>query len=284
MSMTIFRNGEFVRERDAGVSPLDRGFLYGDGVFETLRCYDGRFFRLSQHLERMRAGLERLGIAAPAWLEEGAGILRELVARNAVTDGVARIVVTRGVGEFGLLGRQATEPLMLVACWNQPPPAAARYERGINCIIARQRLAATAGIKSLNYLPQVLARREAEAAGADDALMLDSHGHVAEATAANIFLVLRRELVTPSLEGEVLAGITRAAVLELAHREKLPVVERVVHATEVAHAEEMFLTSSVGEITPVTRLGGHWVNVGEPGPMTRDLMRGFAAMVRREAR
>jgi len=219
MSMTIFRNGEFVRERDAGVSPLDRGFLYGDGVFETLRCYDGRFFRLSQHLERMRAGLERLGIAAPAWLEEGAGILRELVARNAVTDGVARIVVTRGVGEFGLLGRQATEPLMLVACWNQPPPAAARYERGINCIIARQRLAATAGIKSLNYLPQVLARREAEAAGADDALMLDSHGHVAEATAANIFLVLRRELVTPSLEGEVLAGITRAAVLELAHRD-----------------------------------------------------------------
>lgn len=284
MSMTIFRNGEFVPEQEAGVSPLDRGFLYGDGVFETLRCYGGKFFWLPNHVERMRTGLERLGIAAPSCLQDATGILRELVARNAVTDGVARIVVTRGVGEFGLLGKQATEPLTLAACWSQPPPAAARYENGINCIIAHQRLIATAGIKSLNYLPQVLARREADAAGADDAVMLNSHGHVAEATAANIFLVLRRELITPSLEGEVLPGITRAAVLGLAHAEKLPVVERVVHATELVHAEEMFLTSSVGEITPVTRLSGHLVKVGQPGPITRDLMRTYAALVRREAK
>lgn len=282
MSMTIFRNGEFVPEQEAGVSPLDRGFLYGDGVFETLRCYGGKFFRLPQHVERMRAGLERLGIAAPSWLEGAADIVRELVARNGVVGGVARIVVTRGVGEFGLLGKQATDPLMIAACWNQPPPAAARYERGINCVIAHQRLVATAGIKSLNYLPQVLARREADAAGADDAIMLNSHAHVAEATAANIFLVLRHELITPSLEGEVLPGITRAAVLELAHAEKLPVVERVVHGTELVHAEEIFLTSSVGEVTPVTRLSGHLVKVGQPGPITRDLMRAFAALVKRE--
>jgi branched-chain amino acid aminotransferase len=284
MSMTIFRNGQFVPEQEAGVSPLDRGFLYGDGVFETLRCYDGKFFRLAQHVERMRAGLARLSIAPPAWLDEAADILRVLVARDAVTVGVARIVVTRGVGEFGLLGKQANEPLMIAACWNQPPPPAARYERGINCIIAHQRLVATAGIKSLNYLPQVLARREADAAGADDALMLNSHGHVAEATAANIFLVMRHELITPSLEGEVLPGITRAAVLGLAHAEKLPVVERVVHATELVHAEEIFLTSSVGELTPVTRLSGHWVKVGQPGPITRDLMRAYAGLVKREAK
>ncbi|MBI5396353.1 MAG: aminotransferase class IV family protein [Verrucomicrobia bacterium] len=284
MSMILFRNGQFVPEQEAGVSPLDRGFLYGDGVFETLRCYEGKFFRLARHVERTRAGLARLSIAPPAWLDDAADILRELVTRNAVAGGVARIVVTRGVGEFGLLGKQATEPLMLVACWNQPPPAAARYERGINCMIAQQRLMATAGIKSLNYLPQVLARREADAAGADDGLMLNSHGHVAEATAANIFLVLRRELVTPSLEGEVLPGITRAAVLELAHAEKVPVVERVVHATELVHAEEIFLTSSVGEITPVTRLSGHWVKVGQPGPITRDLMRAYAALVKRDAK
>lgn len=283
MSMTIFRNGEFVPEQEAGVSPLDRGFLYGDGVFETLRCYGGKFFRLAQHVERMRAGLDKLGIVAPPWLEGVAEVLRDLVARNAVGDGVARFVVTRGVGEFGLLGKQATEPLMIVASWNQPPPAAARYERGINCIIARQRLMATAGIKSLNYLPQVLARREADAAGADDAIMLNSHGHVAEATAANVFLVTRHELITPALEGEVLPGITRAAVLELAHVEKLPVVERVVHGTELVHVEEMFLTSSVGEITPVTRLSGHWVKTGQPGPITRDLMRAYAALVKREA-
>ena len=123
MSMIIFRNGQFVPEQEAGVSPLDRGFLYGDGVFETLRCYEGKFFRLPQHVERMRAGLERLGIAAPAWLDEAAGILHVLVTRNGVTGGAARIVVTRGVGEFGLLGKQATEPLMIAACWNQPPPA-----------------------------------------------------------------------------------------------------------------------------------------------------------------
>jgi branched-chain amino acid aminotransferase len=201
-----------------------------------------------------------------------------------VTGGAARIVVTRGVGEFGLLGKQATEPLMIAACWNQPAPSAARYERGINCVIARQRLVATAGIKSLNYLPQVLARREADGAGADDAIMLNGHGRVAEATAANIFLVSRRELITPSVEGDVLPGITRAAVLELAHAEKLPVMERVVHATELVHAEEIFLTSSVSEITPVTRLSGHWVKVGQPGPITRDLMRAYAALVKREAK
>jgi D-amino acid aminotransferase len=283
MSLIINRNGEWVSEEQAGISPFDRGFLYGDGLFETLRCHEGKFFRLAQHLDRLNGGLERLGIAWRGEVEEVAGVLRELVARNNARNGVARIVVTRGVGEFGLLGKQAAQPLALIACWEQPPPAAGRYENGIRCIIAHQRVVGVGGFKSLNYLVHVLARREADAAGADDAILLNTHGHVTEATASNVFLVLNHELVTPALETEVLPGITRAAVIELAHAEKLPVVERVVNQHDLFHAEEVFLTSSVAEITPVTRLGSHWVQMGRVGQITREMMRAYQALVKREA-
>ena len=284
MSMTIYRDGKFVSEEEAAVSPFDRGFLYGDGLFETLRCYDGKMFRFDRHIERLRSGLERLGIPLSVNEAEFAAVLRELMKRNNVANGVARIIVTRGVGEFGLLGKQAQQPVVLAACWSQPPPAAERYENGIQCIVSHERLSPKHDLKSLNYMGQILARREADAAGADDAILLNHHGHVAEGTTSNIFLVLGRELVTPSLEAEILVGITRAAVVELAHAEKLPVVERIVHQNDLFHADEVFLTSSVAEVVPVTRIGSHWVHLGQPGPVTREMMRAFQTLVRREAK
>ena len=284
MSLTVYRDGKFMPEEQATVSPFDRGFLYGDGLFETLRCYEGKFFRLDQHVERMRRGLQTLGITAPAPLKEIAPVLQLLAKLNYVANGVARIIVTRGVGEFGLLGKFAEQPMLLAACWPQPPLPNSRYEAGIQVVVAHHRLGETAGLKSLNYLSQILARREAEEARADDAILLNSHGHVAESTASNVFLVRERELITPALEAEILPGITRAAVLELARGDKLPVVERVVHQNDLFHADEVFLTSSVAEVTPVTRLGGHWVHLGQPGPITREMIRAYQALVAREAR
>lgn len=284
MSQTIYRNGEYVPEEKAAISPFDRGLLYGDGLFETLRCYDGKFFRLDRHVERLRGGLKRLEIPLTLETADLAAVLRELVKQNNVASGVARIVVTRGVAEFGLLGKHAQDPMVLVTCWAQPAPDAKRYETGIHCIVANERLSSAQGLKSLNYIVQILARREANAVDADDAILLNNHGHVAEGSAGNIFLVRDRELITPSLEAEVLAGITRATVLEMAHAEKLPVVERVVHQNDLFHAEEVFLTSSVAEILPVTRIGSHWVHLGQPGPVTREMMRAYRALVQREAK
>src|SRR5438552_3072542 len=120
MSLTIYRDGQFVPDTQAGISPFDRGFLYGDGLFETLRCYDGKFFRAERHGARLKAGLDALGITLPASARDLQWVLRELVAWNNVANGVARIVVTRGQGEFGLLGQQAQQPLVLAACWSQP--------------------------------------------------------------------------------------------------------------------------------------------------------------------
>ncbi|MFA5192234.1 MAG: aminotransferase class IV [Verrucomicrobiia bacterium] len=285
MSQTIYRNGEYVPEEMAGISPFDRGLLYGDGLFETLRCYDGKFFRLDRHIERLRSGLKRLEI--PLALDEPgfAGVLRELARQNNVASGVARIVVTRGVAEFGLLGKHAQEPMVLVTCWAQTMPDIKRYETGIHCIVANERLSSAAhGLKSLNYIAQILARREANAANADDAVLLDSHGHVAEGSASNVFLVRDRELVTPALQPEILAGITRATVLEIARADKLPTVERSVHQNDLFHADEVFLTSSVAEVMPVTRIGSHWVHLGQPGPVTREMIRAYRALVLREAK
>ncbi|MFA6562234.1 MAG: aminotransferase class IV [Verrucomicrobiia bacterium] len=284
MSQTIYRNGEYVPEEKAAISPFDRGLLYGDGLFETLRCYDGKFFRLDRHIERLRSGLKRLEIPLALEAADFATVLRELVKQNNVASGIARIVVTRGVAEFGLLGKHAQDPMVLVTCWAQPAPDAKRYETGIHCIVANERLSATQGLKSLNYIVQILARREANVVNADDAILLDSHGHVAEGSAGNLFIVRDRELITPSLQTEILAGITRATVLEMAHAEKLPVVERVVHQNDLFHAEEVFLTSSVAEILPVTRIGSHWVHLGQPGPVTREMMRAYRAFVQRDAK
>ena len=284
MSQIIYRNGEFVPEEKAAISPFDRGLLYGDGLFETVRCYEGKFFRLEQHVERLRSGLKRLEIPLSSEAVDFAAVLRELVKQNQVANGIARIVVTRGVAEFGLLGKHAQDPMVLVTCWAQPAPDAKRYETGIHCIVATERLSAAQGLKSLNYIVQILARREANVVDADDAILLDSHGHVAEGSAGNLFIVRGRELITPSLQSEILAGITRATVLEIAHGEKLPVVERVVHQNDLFHAEEVFLTSSVAEIVPVTRIGSHWVHLGQPGPVTREMIRAYRALVGREAK
>lgn len=285
MSQVIYRNGEYVPEEKAAISPFDRGLLYGDGLFETMRCYDGKFFRLDRHIERLRGGLKKLEIPLALETADFAAVLRELVKLNNVASGVARIVVTRGVAEFGLLGKHAQDPMVLATCWAQPAPDPKRYETGIRCVVANERLSAAAhGLKSLNYIVQILARREANVADADDAILLDSHGHVAEGSTGNIFLVRDREVITPVLQPEILAGITRATVLEIAHAEKLPVVERVVNQNDLFHADEVFLTSSVAEVLPVTRIGSHWVHLGQPGPVTRELIRAYRALVQREAK
>ena len=282
--MTIYRDGKFVSEEEAAISPFDRGFLYGDGLFETVRCYEGKLFRMDRHIARLQSGLEQLGIPVSANETELAAVLRELMKRNDVANGIARIIVTRGIGEFGLLGKKALQPVVLAACWSQPPPPPERYEKGVSCIVSHERLSPKRDLKSLNYIGPIMARREADAAGADDAILLNTHGHVAEGTTSNIFLVMGRELITPSLEAEILVGITRAAVIELAHAEKLPVVERVVHQNDLFHADEVFLTSSVAEVVPVNRIGSHWVHLGRPGPVTREMMRAYQALVRHEAK
>lgn len=266
----VWVNGELVAEARAAVSARDRGFLLGDGLFETMRAYGGRIFALREHLARLRRGAARIGMLLPDGLE---GAVRETVAANRLEDAAVRLTASRGAGD-GLLPPEAPSPTVVIAA-RPYRPEAAWYERGVRAAVARGRVderRATAGLKQLGYLEAVVAVAEARAAGCDDALFLDTAGHVAEAAASNVFVVVDGELLTPPLSCGVLPGVTRAAVLRLAARRGWTAAEREVAPESLERATEAFLTSSLREIVPLVEVGGRAVGAGRPGPLARTLL------------
>ncbi|KPK46631.1 MAG: hypothetical protein AMJ77_05620 [Dehalococcoidia bacterium SM23_28_2] len=263
----MYLNGELVEREGAAVSALDRGLLYGYGLFETMRSYGGRVFRLEAHYQRLCQGAAVLAIPVPLSLEDLKEAVDGVLRRNRVADASLRLTLTAGSAA------DATAILFARPLTDYPPEL---YRRGMAAVVSavrRNETSPLSGVKSLNYLENLLAREDARRRGADEAILLNTRGFVAEGSASNVFLVQEGRLVTPSLESGVLAGITRQAVLELAAAAGLQTVESQVELSAFQEASEVFLTGSVMEVMPLTRLDGRPLGSGKPGPVTKRLRR-----------
>lgn len=280
MSGWVSLDGVVMPGAEARVSVFDRGFLYGDSVFEVLRTYRGAPFALREHLERLFRSADRALIPQPISLDAFEQEVRELIAAAKFPETYLRIVLSRGTGkELGLSPGLGTKPLRVVMALELPAQRASLYERGIAVITyPTQRVADStpaSGAKVSNYLIAVLAMRAAEQAGAEESLVLDREGRVVEGSTSNVFLVKNGVLVTPPEESGILLGITRDKLLGLAKAWRIRVELRPFFPAELFAADEAFITSSVREVAPVVRADGHTIGSGQPGAVTLRFLQGF---------
>jgi branched-chain amino acid aminotransferase len=250
-------NGRFVPESEATVSIFDRGFLYGDGVFETMRVYQGKIFRVLEHVTRLKSGITVLGID----LEESAGFLQgvceEIVRRNKVTDGMVRIYVTRGLGNIGLSAKKTGRPTVVAVAQERQFSTEVDPLRLVIATLRVDSDSCLTRIKSANRLCYLLAKQEAERRMADDAILLNGANHVVELTASNLFVYREGKLVTPPLSDGALPGMTRAIVLMLAIQSGIDTEQTSVDSETLRHAEEAFATNSLFEISPIAAIEEH---------------------------
>jgi branched-chain amino acid aminotransferase len=279
--MWVFLNDRFVTREQAVVSVFDHGFLYGDGVYETLRSYGGRVFRLHGHLARLRQSADLIGLELPIPEKDWPALLQEAMERNRLADAYLRITVSRGEGEIGLASGLCPRPTVVIVAKALPSYPAHLFERGISLTIAsvRRNLASALSprIKSLNCLNNILAKQEAERAGAFDAVMLNAQGHLSECTASNLFFLRQGRLCTPSVEAGILEGITREVVLMLATEAGISTEEGLYTPEVLRQADECFLTNTTMEVMPVREIAHAPVGPGEPGPVTKRLRTLFHA-------
>ncbi len=284
--MDIYLDGAWVPRESATVSVFDHGLLYGDGVFEGIRVYNRRIFRLEAHIDRLYDSARALALTIPLSHAEMCDVVRESVRRNQKEDGYIRLVVTRGVGDLGIDPRKCPKATVFCICTDIRVYPRELYAGGIKVVTVATRQVAhdafDSRIKSLNYLKNVLAKLDAQEAGAEEAIMLNSAGYVAECTADNLFVVRQGKLLTPSPQDGALEGITRGAVLELAGEAGVAVAETRLTRFDVFTAEECFVTGTGAELMPVTRVDGRVIGNGQPGPLTRRLTEVFHALVRNE--
>jgi branched-chain amino acid aminotransferase len=275
----IFLDGKYVAEEDAKVSVFDHGLLYGDGVFEGIRVYGGKIFRLEQHLDRLFASAKAIMLEIPMTRQQLVEACCETCARNKLQDGYIRLVVTRGVGNLGLDPFRCRKPSVFIIADKIELYTKEVYQKGIELITAAtQRVNAAAispSIKSLNYLNNILAKIEAIHAGTIEAIMLNSAGYVAECTGDNLFIVRGGRLETPPVSDGALVGITRAVILELAAKLKLTASETHLTRYDLMTADECFLTGTAAEIAPVATIDCRPIGSGKPGPLTLKLMSEF---------
>jgi branched-chain amino acid aminotransferase len=281
--MLLYLNHRLVDKEEAAVSVFDHGLLYGDGVYETMRAYGGVVFRLDEHLQRLRRSADLIGLMVPGDDAALRDALYQTLDANALTDAALRLTLTRGPGPLGLDPALCPEPTLIIIPVPFRPYPDAHYEEGVSLVIAGTRRnppeALDPRIKSLNFLNNILAKREAVAAGAFDALMLNHHGHVTECTVSNLFFAAGDVLCTPSSSSGILQGITRQVVLDLARAEGITVEEGEFTADDLTGAEEVFLTNTSMEVMPVGRIGEQAFHVG---PMAPRLRAAFKDVVRRE--
>ena len=279
--MWIFLNDGFVRKEDAMVSVFDHGFLYGDGVYETLRAYGRRLFRLRQHLARLRRSASLIGLEIPIVEQDLIAVLQEAMKRNNLTDAYLRITVSRGEGAIGLDPRLCSRPTVVVISLPLQPYPAELFNTGVSLAImnVRRNLATALPpmIKSLNFLNNILAKQEASRAGAFDGLMLNAEGHITECTTSNIFFVKNRCVHTPSAACGILDGITREIVLSLAREQEFPTEEGRYLPDALLEADECFLTNTTMEIMPVRDIDKRPIGNEKPGPVTGRLRELFRA-------
>ena len=283
--MWIYLNDRFVREGEAVVSVFDHGFLYGDGVYETIRSYGSRIFMPDQHLARLRRSADAIGLTIPIPPHRWLALLHEAMTRNDVghehTDAYLRITISRGAGDIGLDPDLCPTPTVVIMAKPLHPPSPEQYRHGVHLIVAKTRRnlpsALSPQIKATNFLNNILAKREAIAAGAFDSILLNWESHLTECTVSNLFFVRAGTLCTPALACGLLDGITRDIVLSLAQELKIPVDEGSFGVEEVYRADECFLTNTSMEVMPVTMVDGHPVGNGTPGLLTQQLHRLFIA-------
>lgn len=286
MESIVYLDGKFVPLSQAKVSILDRGFSYGDALFETLRVYSGKIFRLDLHLDRLKRGADLIFMKLPETRERIEDILYETFNRNQGADAVIRMTVTRGQGLPGKLWQDDCSPTLSVHVRPYQAPPEEWYQKGVPVSLIPDSAARLGGvseqIKSANYLSQILARKQADDQQSVEGVMINERGEVCDGTISNIFLVENGQLSTPAVNGYVLAGVTRQVVLELAGETGVPTLERAVSPDEMVKADEVFLTNTGWEILPVTRIDGETVGSGRPGLLTQTLQQEFRKSVEAE--
>ncbi|MCY2995073.1 MAG: branched-chain-amino-acid transaminase [Planctomycetota bacterium] len=284
MGLKVYISGTLYDKADAKISVYDHGLLYGDGVFEGLRVYGGRVFRLDEHLERLWNSAKAIWLQIPISRDELAQAVRDTVQVNQLDDGYVRLVVTRGAGSLGLDPNKTSHPQVIVIADTITLYPAEYYENGLQIVtvstVRNHPAALSPRIKSLNYLNNILAKIEGLQAGCVEALMLNHKGEVSECTGDNIFLVSKGTLLTPSIDSGILEGITRAVVIELAVKVGIPVREIPLTKHDVYIADEVFLTGSAAEIVPVVKVDSRPIGDGKPGPITRQLLKLFHEVTR----
>jgi branched-chain amino acid aminotransferase len=282
----IYMNGRLVPKAEAVVSVFDHGLLYGDGVFEGIRAYNGRVFRLDEHLTRLYNSARAIALEVGMTPERMKDAVLETLRANRLRDAYVRLVVTRGVGDLGLDPRKCPKPTVFIIADKIALYPDACYTDGLEVVIASTRRhspqAQDPSIKSLNYLNNILAKLEANRAGAPEAIMLNLEGYVAECTGDNVFCVRRGRLETPPTGVGALHGITRECVIGLAAEAGLPVDEKLLTPYDLYTAEEVFLTGTAAEVIPVVRIDSRPVGSGKPGRVTQKLIGAFRQLTSRE--
>ena len=283
MALKIYINGELLDQENAKVSVYDHGLLYGDGVFEGMRSYGGKVFRLQEHLVRLYESAKAIWLEIPISLDEMAEAVNKTLSVNNITDGYIRLVVTRGAGSLGLDPRQTSQPQVIIIADKITLYPEEYYQRGLEIITAstirNHPAALSPRIKSLNYLNNILAKIEGIQAGCIEALMLNQKGEVAECTGDNIFVVRRGAIFTPPPDAGILAGITRQAIIDLCEEAGHPVQQVPLTRHDVYVADECFLTGSAAEVIPVVKVDSRQIGDGKPGRITNDLRERFVSLV-----
>lgn len=274
-------NGQVVPAEEARVSIFDNGFTFGDAVYETLRTYGGRPFELTRHLARLRASAGRLGFEIPLSNGDLTGQLDALLRRAGNPESYIRLIVSRGVGDISYHFERVKGPTVVMAVKPHEPYPESDYTEGIPVAIASVRRnhprALDPAIKSCNLLNNILAVREAQARGAHEPLLLNDRDELAEGASTNVFLVKEGAVFTPPLDAGILAGITRAVILELGPGLGLAMREEALRVPDLLGADEAFLTSSTREAVPIRTVDGRPIGSGRPGPITRRLLEAFRA-------
>lgn len=280
----VWLNGQWLDRDTATVSVYDHGLLYGDGVFEGIRVYNGKIFKLAEHLERLYDSAHAICLTIPISRDELAAATEEAVRRSGLTEAYLRHIVTRGVGDLGLDPRKCGRPSVIIIVDTIRLWPEETYEKGLTVITAGtpipQREALSPRVKSLNYLCHILAKIEGAQAGADEVLMLDSAGSVAEGSGQNLFVVKHGRIRTPPAYAGILKGVTRDVVMELAVSAGYSVTEELLNRYDVYTADEAFFTGTAAELVAIRQLDGRIIGAGKMGPVTRDLRTRFQTLVR----
>ncbi len=286
MGLKVWIDGQYYDKQEARISVWDHGLLYGDGIFEGIRAYNGRVFRLREHLERLYRSARSVLIEIPMSLEEMSEQVVDCVRRNGLVDAYIRLLVTRGVGDLGLDPRKCTRASVVVIADRislYPPET---YQSGLKLVVAGTRKNAVDAlnprIKSMNYLNNILAKIEAIQAGAAESVMLDRNGFVTECTSENLFTVQQGVLFTPTPVVGILEGITRRVVIEMARSRGYRVEEAFMTTHDLFMADECFVTGTGAEILPVVELSGRPIGDGRPGALTRELLEAYRDLTRSE--
>jgi branched-chain amino acid aminotransferase len=280
----IYIDGKFYSEANAKVSVFDHGLLYGDGIFEGIRFYNGRVFRLEEHLARLWDSARSICLEIPMSMREMTDALLETIRQNDLRDGYIRLLVTRGVGNLGLNPVQCKRPSIIIIVATIALYPAEIYAKGLTVVTCATRrtnpAALNPAVKSLNYLNNVMARIEANLAGADEALMLNEQGNVAECTADNVFIIKHGQGFTPPITAGALRGITRSVVFDIAAELGIKIAEADITRHDVFIADECFLTGTAAEVIPVIKADGRVIGEGKPGPISTRMIARFREITR----